>query len=62
VPDDDDDEQDFGNLPLPPLPPGISLPPPPPPGIVLEDDIAVDDIADDQTQGEGVSASSTSST
>jgi len=24
--DDEDDEQGFGNLPLPPLPPGISLP------------------------------------
>jgi len=47
--DDEDDEQGFGNLPLPPLPPGISLPPPPPPGIVLEDDLGVDEITDDET-------------
>ncbi|MCK5868881.1 MAG: hypothetical protein KAG07_05600, partial [Candidatus Thalassarchaeum sp.] len=49
VADDEDDEQGFGNLPLPPLPPGISLPPPPPLGIVLEDDLTVDEITDDET-------------
>ena len=47
--DDEDDEQGYGNLPLPPLPPGISLPPPPPPGIVLEDDLTVDEVTDDET-------------
>ena len=48
MPDDDDDEQGFDNLPLPPLPPGISLPPPPPPGIMLEDDSTADEITDDE--------------
>ena len=62
MPDDDDDEQDFGNLPLPPLPPGISLPPPPPPpGVVLEDDLTVDDTADDQTPVELVEDADTPS-
>ncbi len=48
MPDEGDNDQDVGNLPLPPLPPGITLPPPPPPPrIGLGDDSIIDEAMDE---------------
>jgi len=48
MPDEEENNQDVGNLPLPPLPPGITLPPPPPPpGIGLGDDSIIDEAMDE---------------
>ena len=48
MPDEEDNDQDVGNLPLPPLPPGITLPPPPPPPrIGLGDDSVIDEAMDE---------------
>jgi len=44
---DDEDFSDVSELPLPPLPPGITLPPPPPPpALVPEDESEFDDIGE----------------
>jgi len=44
---DDEDFSDVSELPLPPLPPGITLPPPPPPpAMALEDEFEFDDVAE----------------